>query len=262
VTATASSPPCRRKLLAVTQDGLWRKHGRPRPDFPLSRPEARGAQVLVAGANFGCGSSREHAPWALLDYGFRAVVSSSIADIFRGNALKNGLLPVAVDPATHRFLLEQFGTYSDRLRDFTARAFEERWIDAEPRPGKRDGAFCISIRADESRILANFRPTYYGMSTLAHELGHCLLEHGETSCWILAPTAEPTEPGALDDLPDVEREAHLFARELLLPKAWLEEDWASSPDPDKCARRYGVSRETLFIVLIERDLLMRSRRRR
>ena len=65
--------------------------------------------MLVAGANFGCGSSREHAPWALLDYGFRAVVSSSIADIFRGNALKNGLLPVIVDPATHEILLASPG---------------------------------------------------------------------------------------------------------------------------------------------------------
>ena len=103
-----------RFLKGTTRQGLgrhlfagWRydEHGRPRPDFPLNRPEARGAQVLVAGANFGCGSSREHAPWALLDHGFRAVISSSIADIFRGNALKNGLLPVAVDAGTHEVLL-------------------------------------------------------------------------------------------------------------------------------------------------------------
>ena len=71
--------------------------GNPRPDFILNRPEAAGATVLVAGDNFGCGSSREHAPWALHDYGFRAVVSTSIADIFRNNALKNGLLPIVVD---------------------------------------------------------------------------------------------------------------------------------------------------------------------
>jgi 3-isopropylmalate/(R)-2-methylmalate dehydratase small subunit len=85
----------------------WRRdpEGRARAEFPLERPEAKGAQVLVAGDNFGCGSSREHAPWALLDYGFKAVVSSSIADIFRGNALKNGLLPVVVDAATHQALL-------------------------------------------------------------------------------------------------------------------------------------------------------------
>lgn len=78
--------------------------GRPRSEFPLNRPEAQGAQILLAGDNFGCGSSREHAPWALLDWGFRAVVSTSFADIFRNNALKNGLLPVVIDEASHRQL--------------------------------------------------------------------------------------------------------------------------------------------------------------
>jgi 3-isopropylmalate/(R)-2-methylmalate dehydratase small subunit len=81
----------------------------PRPEFPLNAPRAAGAQVLLAGDNFGCGSSREHAPWALTGFGFRAVVSTSFADIFRSNALKNGLLPVAVDAATHAALLEQLG---------------------------------------------------------------------------------------------------------------------------------------------------------
>jgi 3-isopropylmalate/(R)-2-methylmalate dehydratase small subunit len=107
-----------RYLKGTTRAGLgkhlfagWRydESGRPRPDFPLSRPESRGAQVLVAGPNFGCGSSREHAPWALLDYGFRAVISSSIADIFRANSLKNGLLPVLVDSSTHEILLSSPG---------------------------------------------------------------------------------------------------------------------------------------------------------
>jgi 3-isopropylmalate/(R)-2-methylmalate dehydratase small subunit len=79
--------------------------GAPRPDFVLNRPEATGAAVLVAGDNFGCGSSREHAPWALHDHGFRAVVSTTIADIFRNNALKNGLLPIVVEPAIHQRLL-------------------------------------------------------------------------------------------------------------------------------------------------------------
>jgi 3-isopropylmalate/(R)-2-methylmalate dehydratase small subunit len=79
--------------------------GHPRPDFILNTPRAAGAQVLVAGDNFGCGSSREHAPWALLGFGFRAVISTSFADIFRNNSLKNGLLPVMVDPATHSELL-------------------------------------------------------------------------------------------------------------------------------------------------------------
>jgi len=71
-----------------------------------------------------------------------------------------------------RFIVEQFATYSDRLSEYADRAFRENWIDAEPREGKRDGAFCMPMRADESRILANFTPAYYGVSTLAHELGH------------------------------------------------------------------------------------------
>ena len=75
------------------------------------------------------------------------------------------------DEAAH-FIIEQFGSYSSRLSDFAARAFREHWIDAEPRPGKRDGACCVSLCADESRILANFKPTFAGISTLAHELGH------------------------------------------------------------------------------------------
>ncbi|MDB4910362.1 MAG: leuD [Gemmatimonadetes bacterium] len=83
----------------------WRydASGAPREEFVLNRPEAKAAQVLVAGKNFGCGSSREHAPWALLGYGFRAVVSSEFADIFRNNALGNGLLPVALpEPVVDR----------------------------------------------------------------------------------------------------------------------------------------------------------------
>lgn len=81
--------------------------GTPRPEFALNRPESAGARILVAGRNFGCGSSREHAPWSLLDYGFRAVIATSFADIFRGNALKNGLLPVAIAEADHRTLVAQ-----------------------------------------------------------------------------------------------------------------------------------------------------------
>jgi 3-isopropylmalate/(R)-2-methylmalate dehydratase small subunit len=87
----------------------WRvdEQGRPRPDFPLNSPDAAGAAILVAGHNFGCGSSREHAPWALLDFGFRAVISTGFADIFRNNALKTGLLPVALSPSAHATLLEE-----------------------------------------------------------------------------------------------------------------------------------------------------------
>ena len=78
---------------------------KPKPDFVLNRPEAQGCRILVAGDNFGCGSSREHAPWALVDYGFQAVISTRIADIFRNNSLKNGLVPVVLEPAAHAKLL-------------------------------------------------------------------------------------------------------------------------------------------------------------
>jgi 3-isopropylmalate/(R)-2-methylmalate dehydratase small subunit len=86
----------------------WRYHpdGTPREDFVLNEPRYQGAQVLLAGDNFGCGSSREHAPWALTGYGFRAVISTSFADIFRNNALKNGLLPVVVPPEVHEMLFD------------------------------------------------------------------------------------------------------------------------------------------------------------
>jgi 3-isopropylmalate/(R)-2-methylmalate dehydratase small subunit len=78
----------------------------PKADFVLNKPEYKGAQILLAGDNFGCGSSREHAPWALTSYGFRAVISTSFADIFRSNSLKNGLIPIVVDEATHRMLFD------------------------------------------------------------------------------------------------------------------------------------------------------------
>ena len=91
------------------QDWRYRQDGNDNPDFPLNKPEARGCGILVAGRNFGCGSSREHAPWALLDYGIQAVLCSEIADIFRGNALKNGLLAIVLDEAEHRWLLNNPG---------------------------------------------------------------------------------------------------------------------------------------------------------
>lgn len=102
-------------LTATTRDGLadglfarWRyqEDGTPDPDFCLNRPAHEDAQILVTGKNFGCGSSREHAPWALMGHGFRAVISPSFADIFRNNALKNGLLPVQLDNASVRELLQ------------------------------------------------------------------------------------------------------------------------------------------------------------
>jgi 3-isopropylmalate/(R)-2-methylmalate dehydratase small subunit len=87
-------------------DWRYRADGSPNPEFILNRPEYQGAQILLAGDNFGCGSSREHAPWALTSWGIQVVVSTSFADIFRNNALKNGLLPVVVSPEMHAQLFE------------------------------------------------------------------------------------------------------------------------------------------------------------
>jgi 3-isopropylmalate/(R)-2-methylmalate dehydratase small subunit len=107
-----------RFLTTTTREGLgrslfadWRYDGQGavRPDFVLNRPEAQGCHILVAGRNFGCGSSREHAPWALLDYGIQAVISTEIADIFRNNSLKNGFLPVVVDETTSSWLIANPG---------------------------------------------------------------------------------------------------------------------------------------------------------
>ena len=108
-----------RFLTTTTREGLgklcfndWRylPDGSDNPAFPLNRPEAQGCSIVVAGRNFGCGSSREHAPWALLDYGIQAVLCSEIADIFRNNALKNGLLAIVVSEAEHHWLLTHPGT--------------------------------------------------------------------------------------------------------------------------------------------------------
>jgi 3-isopropylmalate/(R)-2-methylmalate dehydratase small subunit len=107
-----------RFLTTTTREGLgrhafndwrWLPDGSPNPDFVLNRPENIGAGILIAGHNVGCGSSREHAPWALLDAGIRCVISTAIADIFRNNALKNGLLAIVVPDDTHRSLLDHAG---------------------------------------------------------------------------------------------------------------------------------------------------------
>jgi 3-isopropylmalate/(R)-2-methylmalate dehydratase small subunit len=104
-----------RYLKSISKEGLgeglfrdWRRNadGTPKPDFVLNQPQAQGVEILVTGDNFGCGSSREHAPWALVQNGIRAVISTSFADIFKGNALKNQLLPVVVPADAHAELLK------------------------------------------------------------------------------------------------------------------------------------------------------------
>jgi len=87
-------------------DWRYQEDGTPNPEFVLNQPEYEGAKILLAGDTFGCGSSREHAPWALTGWGIRAVISTSFGDIFRNNALKNGLLPVIVDEETHQSLFD------------------------------------------------------------------------------------------------------------------------------------------------------------
>lgn len=107
-----------RFLTTTTREGLgadlfhdWRftADGEENPEFVLNQPQSSGCSILVAGRNFGCGSSREHAPWALLDYGLHAVISTEIADIFRSNSLKNGFLPIVIDDVSHKWLLDNPG---------------------------------------------------------------------------------------------------------------------------------------------------------
>jgi 3-isopropylmalate/(R)-2-methylmalate dehydratase small subunit len=165
-----------RFLKGTTKSGLgeklfsdWRydAQGERKADFVLNRPESQGAQVLVAGDNFGCGSSREHAPWALCDYGFRAVLSTSIADIFRNNALKNGLLPIVIEPALHKRLLGAPGTEVTisleeqvlRLGDGTTATFTvEPFARYCLLNGVDELAFLMSAEADIARFEA--RPAY------------------------------------------------------------------------------------------------------
>jgi 3-isopropylmalate/(R)-2-methylmalate dehydratase small subunit len=90
-------------------DLRYNKDGSEKADFALNQPAAEGCSILIGGNNFGCGSSREHAPWALLDYGFEAIISTEIADIFKNNSLKNGLLAIVIDEDTHQWLLANPG---------------------------------------------------------------------------------------------------------------------------------------------------------
>jgi 3-isopropylmalate/(R)-2-methylmalate dehydratase small subunit len=117
-----------RYLKVIDKNGLaeglfysWRylQDGSPNPDFCLNQPAYRDCSILVTGDNFGCGSSREHAPWALSSWGIRAVISTSFADIFRNNALKNGLLPITVDDA---FLQKNFSLADRASQQLSTRA--------------------------------------------------------------------------------------------------------------------------------------------
>ena len=122
----------------------WRylADGSPNPEFELNRPEAAGASILIAGANFGCGSSREHAPWALAEYGFRAIVAPSYADIFFGNCCQNGLVPVVLPEAQVQTLFE---------RAAAAKHGDELTVDLVGRRVRDDGGFDAGFEMDEYR---------------------------------------------------------------------------------------------------------------
>ena len=140
----------------------WRygPDGSPRADFVLNRPEFQGARVLLAGANFGCGSSREHAPWALADYGFRAVIATSFADIFCNNALKNGLLPLVVDPATHQALLDLVSEApsAEVTIDLTAQSLQLPGGQRASFPIDAFANACLLNGVDELGYLQRFEP--------------------------------------------------------------------------------------------------------
>lgn len=141
----------------------WRydANGAPRPEFVLNRPEAREAKILVAGRNFGCGSSREHAPWALLGYGFRAIVSSEFADIFRNNSLGNGLLPVALPEA----IVERIGAMIAATPDAVFTVDLESRTLALPTGERFDfsvdpfARHCMLQGVDQLGYLVNMEPT-------------------------------------------------------------------------------------------------------
>jgi 3-isopropylmalate/(R)-2-methylmalate dehydratase small subunit len=130
--------------------------GAPRADFPLNQPGAAGCTVLVADRNFGCGSSREHAPWALLDYGFRAVISTEIADIFRSNALKNGLLPIVVDEPHADWLLAHPGAELQIDLEHNTVTFPEG--DAIKFEIERFARYCLLNGVDEMGYLRSQEP--------------------------------------------------------------------------------------------------------
>ena len=128
-------------------DWRWQADGSPNPEFAFNQSQNAGRQILLAGANFGCGSSREHAPWALTDLGLRAIVSSEIADIFRNNSLKNGLLPIVLDEAIVQSLMQR---PDDELTvDIEARELRTPAGDVHPFPLDAFARTCLMEGVDE-----------------------------------------------------------------------------------------------------------------
>ena len=152
---------------AAFHDWRYDADGAPRPDFVLNRPEATGAAVLVAGHNFGCGSSREHAPWALLGAGIQVVVSSAFADIFRNNALKNGLLPVQVPPDVLARLMQGPGDITVDLEAQTITASTPSGTVSATFPIDPFAKHCLVHGVDQLGFLLALEPdiaAYEGMT--------------------------------------------------------------------------------------------------
>lgn len=141
-------------------DWRYETDGSPKKNFPLNDPKHRGAQILLAGDNFGCGSSREHALWALRSFGFNAVVSTSFADIFRSNALKNGLMPIIVSPEGHRQLVRELRELPDaqvtvnlEQQELTSPSGAKMSFPIDP-----FSKFCLLNGVDELEYLRRFTP--------------------------------------------------------------------------------------------------------
>ena len=128
-------------------DWRWQADGSPNPDFAFNQSQNAGRQILLAGSNFGCGSSREHAPWALTDLGLRAIVSSEIADIFRNNSLKNGLLPIVLDEAIVQSLMQR--PDEELTVDIEARELRTPTGDVHPFPLDAFARTCLMEGVDE-----------------------------------------------------------------------------------------------------------------
>ena len=152
-------------------DWRYNADGSPKVDFVLNSPKYKGAQILLAGDNFGCGSSREHAPWALTGYGFRAVISTSFADIFRNNSLKNGLLPIIVDVKTHQSLFDlvEESPFAEVSVDLASQTLLLPSGEKVPFPIDGFSKACLLNGVDELGYIQSFET-----EILAYEASHVL----------------------------------------------------------------------------------------
>ena len=178
----------------------WRydEQGRPKPDFILNQPGVKGAEILLAGDNFGCGSSREHAPWALTQFGFRAVISTSYADIFRGNSLKNSLLPIVVPPDVHQALFAMVEKNPDVLVrvDLAAHTLTLPDGSAVDFPVDPFSKQCLLDGVDELGYILKQQP-----AIAAFETGRCVTYNppNRRGGPIFDEQAEPADPRQAED---------------------------------------------------------------